>query len=180
MKNILVLIGLILITGCSTYSADRYSSSVDNVMAIRAEAGDIKVQVGDFNSAKERSEIICRGAGPVATADGVPFSEYIEKALIDELKMAGAFDPNAEVVIYGSLNEADFESMSGTWMLDLTVRSNLGVEYTVREDYDFRTAYVATDACRQSAEALMPAVQNLVAKVIAHEKFDDLIGAQEN
>ena len=96
---------------------------------------------------------------------------------MDEFKLAGVYDQNAEIEITGTLNKIDFETMSGTWMLNLTVRSNMGTEYSVDEEFDYRTAYIATDACIQSARAMMPAVQNLVAKVIAHDKFDELIGA---
>lgn len=63
-----VLIGMILavmmLTGCSTYAASRYSIAADNVRTLREYRGQT-VNVGPFTAAESKTEIMCRGVGPI-------------------------------------------------------------------------------------------------------------------
>jgi len=75
----------------------------------------------------------------------------------------------------GNLQKIDFDSLDGTWYITMTISSSNGKSYQVSEEYDYRTAFFAETACKQTAQALEPAVQNLIAKIINHENFVDLI-----
>jgi hypothetical protein len=178
MKNIasLVLITSIsVLAGCSTYSAARYSSNADNVVALRSLNGKA-VNIGAFSATKPgEKEIMCRGVGPIKTPDGEAFSDFVRKALVDELKLAGSFSAAAPVTLTGNLDAIDFSSASGGWNLALTVKSSNGKSMTASEEYAFTTSFYGETACNQTAQALMPAVQNLVGKIVRSSGFASLL-----
>jgi len=165
----------ILVSGCSTYSASRYSISTDNVVALRSLGGNT-LNIGAFSSTiPGQKEIMCRGVGPIKTPDGEPFSDFIRKALLDELKIANVYSPSAPVTITGNLDAIDFSSNSGNWNLALTVKASNGKSMSVSESYAYTTSFYGETACNQTAQALMPAVQNLVGKVVRSPEFATLI-----
>jgi len=172
MKQGLILLLLAaLLSGCSTYAASRYSISADNVVALRTLTGKA-VNLGAFTSSEPgKREIMCRGVGPIKTPDGEPFSEFIRKALLDELRIANAFSPNAPVTLTGNLDQIDYSSTTGSWALALTVKSSNGKSMAVAENYSYTTSWYGETACNQTAQALMPAVQNLVGKVVRSPDF---------
>jgi hypothetical protein len=176
MKQGLILLLLVaLLSGCSTYAASRYSISADNVVALRTLNGKT-VNVGAFTSSEPgKREIMCRGVGPIKTPDGEPFSDFIRKALLDELRIANAFSPNAPVTLTGNLDQIDYSSTTGNWTLALTVKSSNGKSMAVAENYSYTTSWYGETACNQTAQALMPAIQNLVGKVVRSPDFIVLI-----
>jgi hypothetical protein len=176
MKRLAVLLPLLLVlSGCSTYAAHRYSISADNVVALRGLKGKT-VNVGLFTATQpEQREIMCRGVGPIKTPDGELFSEFIRKALLDELRIANALSPTAPVTLTGNLDRIDFSSANGNWDLALTVKSSNGKSMTVTEDYSYTTSWYGETACNQTAQALMPAVQNLIGKLVRSQDFSVLV-----
>lgn len=181
MQQGLVLLLLVaLLSGCSTYAASRYSISADNVVALRTLNGKT-INVGVFTSFKPGlSQIMCRAVGPIKTPDGEPFSEFIRKALVDELQMANVFSTTAPTTLTGNLEYIDFSSddgtvNNGTWEISLTVNSSNGNSIKVKEDYKYKTSFAGVTACNQTAQALMPAVQNLVGKIVRSPDFITLL-----
>lgn len=172
--------GVFLFLGaCSTYSPQRYSISADNSMALRAmEAGNINVAAfkdpASFDSA-------CRAAGPIAPPDNLGFAAYIQKALADELKVAGKFDDKApKVTLSGSVEKLVFSSgtmgvTGGSWDIGLRVNSSNGKSTSIAEHYEFNSGYTADSACKQTAEAYFPAVQNLIGKLVKSPEFAALV-----
>lgn len=168
---------LAALTGCSTYAASRYTVNADNVVALRQYSGRL-VAVGPFTSSQPgQSTIVCRAVGPIKTPDGEPFSEFVRKAFMDELKIASIYSDRAPMTLTGVLNSIDFGTVSGTWQLSLTVTSSNGGSITENETYSFSSSYFGETACNQTAQALMPAVQNLVGRIIRNPAFPALIGA---
>ncbi len=166
-----IVMALASISGCSTYSASRYSVNTDNVVALRALNGKT-VNVGAFTATKPgEKEIMCRGVGPIKTPDGEPFSEFIRKSLVDEMKIANVYSDTAPVTLTGNLDAMDFSSASGAWNMALTVKSSNGRSMTVSEQYSFTTSFYGETACNQTAQAFMPAVQNLIGKVVRSPEF---------
>lgn len=164
-----------LSSGCSTYSVIRYSPSTDNVVALRILNGKT-VNVGPFTAKTPgQTEIMCRAVGPIKTPDGEPFSEYVRKALLDDLRIANVYSVSAPVTLTGNLDAIDLSSTNGEWKLSLSVKSSNGKSTSVSETYKYKTSFYGETACNQSAQALMPAVQNLVGKVVRSPEFKDLL-----
>jgi len=162
-------------SGCSTYSATRYSISADNVVALRSLNGKV-LNVGAFTATTPgQTELTCRAVGPIKTPDGETFSEFVRKALLDELRIANAYSATAPVTLTGNLDSIDFSSNSGSWNLALTVKSSNGRSMSVSESFVYASSWYGETACNQTAQALMPAVQNLVGKVVRSQEFISLV-----
>lgn len=173
-KCVLVMV-VIAMTGCSTYSANRYAVSVDNISVLKQAEG-AKIQIGDFESIGEsQTSIMCRGVGPIKTPDGQSFENFIRKAFVDELKMAELYASEAPVKLTGTLDSIDFSSASGQWNIAVTINSTNGHSLSVIENYEFTSSFYGETACNQTAQALMPAVQNLIGKIVRSKDFSMLI-----
>jgi hypothetical protein len=175
IASLAVITSFSVLSGCSTYSAARYTSNADNIVALRSLNGKV-VNVGTFSATKPgEKEIMCRGVGPIKTPDGEPFADFVRKALVDELQLAGAYSKTAPVTLTGNLDAIDFSSASGNWNLALTVKSSNGKSITASEQYAFTTSFYGETACNQTAQAFMPAVQNLVGKIVRSQEFTSLL-----
>lgn len=171
----LCVISVAFVSGCSTYATNRYSISADNVVALKNAAGS-KVAVGEFSATKPGvSSIMCRGVGPIKTPDGETFEKFVRNALVSEMKIADVFSDDAGLTLTGNLDQIDFSSASGKWTLGITVNSSNGNSLAVTEDYDFTTSFYGETACNQTGQALMPAVQNVITKLVSHPDFAALI-----
>lgn len=174
-KLSLISIVLLGVSSCSTYSVNRYAVSVDNVSTLKSVAGE-NINVGEFNSVEEsKTSIMCRGVGPIKTPDGKTFEGFIRKAFVDELTMADAYNADAPVTLTGTLESIDFSSASGSWDIAMTINSSNGKSISVLESYSFTSSFYGETACNQTAQALMPAVQNLIGKIVQNSDFPNLI-----
>ncbi|HKA61517.1 MAG TPA: hypothetical protein VKH83_03785 [Methylomirabilota bacterium] len=153
----------------------RYGVSVSNVTALK-QAGAAPINVGKFTTTGEsKQDITGRAVGPIKTPDERPFEEYVRKALIDEVQVAGAYSESAPVVLSGNLDRIDFSSTEGKWTLAMTVKSTNGRSPTVANDYSYDTSFVAEKACALTAQAFGPAVQTLIGKLVYHQEFAGLV-----
>jgi hypothetical protein len=108
------------------------------------------------------------GPLPLKTPDGETFEEFVRKALVDELKIAELYAAAAPVVLTGRLDAIDFQSgADATWRIKVTLSASNGKSLS--------SSYYGETACNQTAHALMPAVQNVVSKVVRHPDFPSLM-----
>ena len=164
-----------VVSGCSTYSANRYSVNIDNVVELK-KLQPAGISIGEFTSSGEnRSQIMCRGVGPIKTPDDESFAEFIRNAFLDEFRLSEIYDAEGVVEITGNLDSIDFSSGDGLWEMELTVSSTNGRVISVSENYAYKSSFYGETACNQTAQAFMPAVQNLVGKVISSSEFSGLI-----
>ena len=174
-KLVLVGVSIVVLSGCSTYATNRYSISADNVVALKQQK-NTEVGVGQFTATKpNQTSIMCRGVGPIKTPDGETFEEFVRGALVSEMKIAEIYSETSRNIITGNLDAIDFNSSSGFWSLALTVKSSNGKQLKITEDYKYSTSFVGDTACNQTAQALMPAVQNVIAKLVQHKEFPSML-----
>lgn len=178
MKFPYAVLAVIVLAGCSTYTTPRYAISADTNVALKA-LGASNIAVGaisgpaDFNAA-------CRAAGPLSPPDGMSHAAYIKKALEDELKVAGVYAAGTpRVTLSGTLTKLEFSSaralLGGSWDVELKLTSSNGKSMTATEHYEFNSGYTAETACRQTSEAFMPAVQDLIGKIVKSPEFAALV-----
>jgi len=171
----LALSSLVLsLSSCANYIPQRYSVSADNNVALKS-TGVGNINVGPFKGDDSFDEN-CRGAGPIGLP-GMAFETYLQKALADELKVAGMLDEKSpKVVLSGVVEHLDFSTMSpGYWNIDLRVNSTNGKSVFVRERYEFPSALIGDNACRNAADAYFPAVQDLIGKLVTSPEFKALV-----
>lgn len=178
MRALIAIAAGLALTGCSTYMPQRYSIAANNNVAIKAvNVGNISV--GEFKGPAGFSNA-CRAAGPIAPPDNITFQEYIRQALISELKIAGAYDDKSpKVTLSASVDRLAFSSSrgltGGSWDVGMNVVSSNGKSKYVKEHYEFNSGFIADTACKQTAEAFHPTVQNLIEKLVTSSDFKGLV-----
>lgn len=168
--SLIVVVVAATLSGCA-YNVSPYGASVTNVESIKS-LGIKPVSVAKFSSKQPgQASITCRAAGPVTVSPS--FETYIEKALIDELKLAGAYDPSSPLVLNGKLEEIDFSSgiSDGKWLFTLTVSNTRNESFTTKSIFGFSGSFVADKACQETAQAFAPAVQKLIQDVVRDPQF---------
>jgi len=178
MKKSLLVLSVLALSACSTFTPQRYNISADNNVALKA-IGVGNINVGSFAGPSSFNPA-CRGAGPIAPPDSMTFEAYIQKALADELKVAGMFDDKApKTTLSGIVEQLGFSSSrgltGGEWNIHLRVNSSNGKSMFVSEHYEFESGFIADTACKQTAEAYLPAVQNLIGKLVKSPEFRSLL-----
>lgn len=168
----------VLLSACSTYTTPRYAINADTNVALKS-IGASDVAVGSFSGPKT-FDASCRAAGPLAPPDGMSHTAYLKKALEDELKVAGAHASSSpKVTLTGTVNKLEFSSSrgltGGTWDIDVTLNSSNGKTMAAFEHYEFESGFIADTACKQTAEAYMPTVQNLIGKIVRSPEFKSLL-----
>ena len=173
-STVLVAMIAALSSGCVSYSTGRYAINADNVVALRTLNNAVNVGVFTATAAGGQSELSCRGGVPIRTADGEPFSEFVRKAFLDELRIANAFSASAPVTLTGNLDSIDFWSTGdGVWNLVLTLKASNGKSMNVLGSYAYRTSW--DTGCSDTAQAFVPAVQNLLGKVVRSKNFSEFV-----
>ncbi|WP_157956549.1 hypothetical protein [Dyella sp. C11] len=175
-KSRLALLGMMLVvSGCSTMTPARYSVSVDNDMILKTYQGKT-LNVASLD-APATYDANCRLMGPIKASDGATIPQFVQKAFNDEFKLAGVYGDNA--VVTGRMEKIAFSSSagltSGWWDLSLTLNSNNGNSLSVENKYEFKSGFDAITACNQTAQALGPAVQDLIKKAVSDPRFKTLM-----
>ena len=178
MKRIPLVLAALALSACSTFTPQRYNISADNNVALKA-IGVGNINVGTF-AGPSVFDRACRGAGPIAPPDNMSFEAYIQKALADELKVAGMFDEQTpKTILTGTVEKLSFSSSrgltGGEWDISLRVNSSNGKSVFVSEHYEFQSGFIADTACKQTAEAYLPAVQNVIGKLVKAPEFRSLL-----
>lgn len=170
---VFALAAAVLVSGCA-YNASPYGVSPKNVDLIKV-SGIKPIAVSSFTSSKPGlNSITCRAAGPVTVSPS--FESYIEKALIEELRLAGVYNPNATTKLSGKLNEVDFSSgmTDGKWSFSVTIANDRDESFTTSSTYRFSGSFVADRACQEVAQAFQPAVHQLIEDIVLNSKFKQL------
>ena len=107
-------------------------------------------------------------------------AQFVEKAFNDELKLANIYSDNG-VSLIGSLTEINFSSghkgllASGWRDLSLSLSSDNGKSMRVANRHEFQSSLDRYVACDRTAQALTPAVQDLIKKAVTDPQFGALL-----
>ena len=177
MRRVLALCVVVLVSvGCSTMTPARYAVSVDNNLALKKYEGSRVKLVSMVSPASFDPN--CRLMGPIQGSDGMTVPQFVQKAFNDELKFANLYAEDG-VTLDGNLTKIAFSSTSGLtngwWELDLTLKSSKGKSMDVASLYEFKSGFDAITACNQTAQALGPAVQDLIKKTVTDPQFSALL-----
>jgi hypothetical protein len=177
MKKLFALtITLLMLSACSTMQPPRYAVSVDNIQQLKTFKG-AKTEMVSLTQ-PERISVNCRLMGPVEPADGLSYAQFISKAFNDEFKMADIHSTDG-TKITGSITKVKFSSTtgltSGYWDIGLELKSSNGESLASENKYSFKSGFDAITACNATADALSPAVQDLIKATINDPKFKLLV-----
>jgi len=166
----------LMLPSCSTMQPPRYAISVDNIQKLKSYEG-AKVELVSLNQTTN-FDSNCRLMGSIEPADGLTFPQFISKAFNDELKMANLYSTDG-VKISGDITKVEFSSTSGLtngyWDIAMTLKSSNGNSLSVSNKYTFKSGFDAITACNATADALSPAVQDLIQSMIIQPGFAKLL-----
>ncbi len=175
----LVVVGAFVLTlssGCvEAVRGPRYVSSADNVVAARALPAT-PVRLGRFATGTS-IDASCQ-AIELLPADGLSWGDYVRRALVTELvasgtDVAGPVGPNErESSVEGVIEHVDARPSGTLWRIRLLLRSTNGRSLRVEHVH----SHPATlPGCEVTREAMVPAVQELVRKVLEHPELPRLL-----
>lgn len=179
MKTLLIALLPLALGGCSTYMPQRYSISADNNVTLKA-IGVGSINVGTFMGPTTFDKS-CMMSRSIAPPDNMSFAAYIQKALADELKVAGMFDEqHPKATLTGVVEQLSFSVgafSGGQWNIGLRVNSSNGKSIFVSEHYEFSRSFMDDDdtACIHAADAFLAAVQDLIGKLVKASDFKSLL-----
>jgi hypothetical protein len=170
---------LLLFSGCAN-KVPNYASSPQNIRAVKNlhKEEQATVSIAGFKAKNEgESKVMCRLATPVGTPDGMTFAKYVEDALAVELEMGDIIDPKSKVIISGNLENVYGSTVLGNayWEHTLKLTSTNGKSMEVMSRYDYESSFTAYSACSEMQRSYLPAVQELVNKIITDPRFKELI-----
>lgn len=166
------------LSGCANKVAS-YAISTENLMTLKGiSKGNKSINLGEFtDSNKNESKVMCRLATPIGTPNGETFISYIKKALEKELLVADMYNKKSETKISINLDDLYGSTLLGNayWEFKVTVNSSNGKSFKVESKYDYDSSYLASSACSEMQRSFVPAVQQLIGKIIGHDEFKNLI-----
>lgn len=181
-KVVFLVLASVMILGACTHAPQRYGVSVANNSALK-ESGAKNVSVGQFTNTSNIDNN-CRGLyGALALPDNLTFESYLQKALTDELIVAGSHG-NGGVTLTGSIEKLSFSTLTsftggGSWDIGLRVKSSNGREIYVFEHYEFDASSQVFKACSEVASAYQPAVQNVLGRLFNSKDFKELVAVKK-
>ncbi len=141
--------------------------------------GDKRINVGAFTAFEPKlSKRMCRMVTPINSwpvEGALTFADIPRIMLTKEMIDVSAFDAKAPLTLTGNLKSFDFSSQSGSWDITLEVMSSNGKSMRVTEKYNFETGFGGQAACNSVQQALAPAMQELVSKILSDSAFPSLI-----
>ncbi|MDP5133609.1 MAG: hypothetical protein NWQ54_22225 [Paraglaciecola sp.] len=165
-----------MLTGCTSITTARYSVSIDNNQALKAYAGSaVKLESLTLGT---KYDADCRMAGPIMAIDKMTINQFVMKAINDELKFGNVYSESG-TKLTGTLTKVEFSSSEGLtngwWDLYITLDSSNGKSMQASNKYDFKSGFDAITACNNTAQALGPAVQDLINVIVSDPAFKELI-----
>jgi hypothetical protein len=154
----------------------RYAISVDNIQIMKGFNG-AKAELAYLNQ-NANFDSNCRMMGPIEPADNKTLPQFIAKAFNDEFKMAGIYSKEGSRIT-GDIIKVEFSSItgltSGYWDIGLVLKNSNGKTLSINNKYSFKSGFDAITACNATADALTPAVQDLINAAVSHPEFVELL-----
>ena len=179
LKLFALLTASSLILSCATISAPP-PNNPDSRLILQQFSSNRgpKISVGTITSTQaDLRAIQCRRVGKVSPPEGLTYAQYTEQLLIDQFTIAPGYDADAPLRLEGNIDRIDFDSINpGKWMIDMTFRAKGINSFTVSAEYHFSTSLDPNAACPQVGRALSPAMYDLLARLVTHPSFKQLIG----
>lgn len=179
MMGVSSVLGLILLTGCST-PAPNYSPSISNVEAVKVVA-PAKLNVGRFDapaSMKEGAQNISLRGSQMISPLGKDYGDYLTTALRQELDLAGVFSTQSQIEVSGALvvntiNAAGISTNDGQIEAQFIVKRNGRVVYDQRKKADMKweSSFAGAVAIPLAMNNYPVLVQKLIGQLFADPEF---------
>lgn len=172
-KAVTVVGSMLLLSACSQFHVPPYSVRYETVNTLKqiGKETPVKLTVGSVSGVNQsETTIMCRGVGPIKTGSGNTFGHYMRDALTAELSIADIYLADSSYKIDLDFTEFDFASTSGNWTMGASVSVN-GSSFPVEINHSFSPSWFGETACDQTAQAMLPATQEFIKKLVSDPGF---------
>ena len=171
----IALVALIL-QGCGV-AMPRYEASFDNVQALKNQPHLAKLNAPTVTADNGQDSVFVR-ANPVRSPEG-SISKHVQKALEDELRLAGLLEPSASRHLEVRLRQSKVEAAIGTGTAAISADFNLqegerslyNSSKTVTSTWN--SSFLGAIAIPAAANAFNPLVRKLLAELYQDPLFID-------
>ncbi|WP_457933946.1 hypothetical protein LOS73_15515 [Pseudoalteromonas sp. SCSIO 43210] len=174
-KSSLGLISALFLSAC-TIQVPPYSADISNVSKLKEES-NTPVSVGKIESEKKLNKISLRGS-PLVSSVGKSYGEYIESALIQELKLAKLWSGVATKQVSGKVIEQDidvtgFSEGSAFIKVKFTVSDGdiTLFDKVISAEHTFDSSFLGAIAIPNGQRSYVELVQKLLTNLYADEEF---------
>lgn len=173
LKKLLVIVPLLMLTACESYTASRYVPASTNQATLKSLPTSKKFSVADFQvETPESMSVSCRLAGPIQVAGAGKHEEYIQKALIDELQTSGLYSEGSSRTLGAMLKQVHVSTISpASWSISGDFYLNDKLVKQVETKFPYKTSYSAHGACNNAAENFPYAVEEFIGAFIKSPEF---------
>ena len=174
-----LLCTLIFISGC-TMTSPQYQPDFSVTNDLK-DADLQQVSVGDFSSAKESVDRISIRGSTMISIFGGSYSEYLEHALVEQLRQAAIYREGAPIVITGTLLNNDFDG-SGVSIGEANIAANFVVVKDGKQVYskdhsihhEWTSSFLGAVAIPNAQKNYPIAVQKLITEFLTDPEFISL------
>lgn len=127
----------------------------------------VNVQVGNFQGTQK--EVSCR-LQPIGPEGNATFATYIQKALRDEVLIAGNTPRPQTVQITGTVRNIDVSCgiITGSWTIEVDISVNSGPPVPVKTVKTFDGNYLGAVVATRAYQAFVPSIQQLVHDILSN------------
>lgn len=173
--RVLILLLAFVASGCSMV-APPYQVSIENVQELK-RANLQEIQVGEISSTPNLNTISLRGS-KMKSPVGKSYGEYINAALVDELKLAKLWNGVSANVVTGEviendINVAGFSTGNGKLAVKFTVINNGDVLFdkVIAVETEFDSSFMGAVAIPNAQAHYVELVQTLFAALFSDNDF---------
>ncbi|HEA18523.1 MAG TPA: hypothetical protein ENH88_19170 [Pseudoalteromonas prydzensis] len=178
-KSLLTLITVLALSAC-TIQVPPYRADISNVSKLK-EIPNESVSVGKIKSEKNLNKISLRSS-PLVSSVGDSYGEYIENALLQELKLAKLWSGVAKKQVSGSLVDHDID-VTGFSEGDAFIKVNFVVsegnvnlfEKTISAEHTFDSSFMGAIAIPNGQQSYVELVQKLLKNLYSDKDFIEAI-----
>lgn len=175
MLRIMVLVIAVALTGC-TIKTPPYAASIENNQIIK-RSGISPVTVGEISVEKKLNKISLRGS-PLKSSVGASYGDYLEDALLQELKLAKLWSSVSTTVVSGEIIENDidvsgFSKGIGLISVKFTVKNNENIvfEKVVTANTEIDSSFIGAIAIPNGQANYPVLIQQLIKTLFSDQEF---------
>ncbi|MBE0359659.1 hypothetical protein [Pseudoalteromonas aliena] len=178
-KSSFGLIAALFLSAC-TIQVPPYNADISNVSKLK-EVSKNPISVGKIESEKKLNKISLRGS-PLISSVGTSYGEYIENALLQELKLAKLWSGVAKKQVTGKLVDHDidvtgFSNGSAFIKVNFVVSEGDSIlfEKVVSAEHTFDSSIMGAIAIPNGQRSYVALIQKLLKNLYSDEKFIESI-----
>lgn len=176
MKYLFLALGVLALSACESFTAERYVSTSVNQALLEDLALTESFNVGVFAVLDENNiSVGCRMAGPIQVAGNGDHADYIRNAFVEELRNVRRYSSSAVKTINADITKVHVSTISpAAWTIAADFQVNGRPLNSIENKHPYKTSYTAINACRNAADNFPYAVEGFIKNFLESPEFQQI------